>query len=150
MTSSWCLPSSPPQWMMVVGAEDDDAAALGRRGASSYTICSLNFIFSANRHENLSTRRGMRNIALPRCGCSNPKASFSRQEWGGVKWLRRRHRQTLVQPGPPFTEVPEGCVGFTYLVTDRDIGQKYIGRKSFENHTTNTAEGSQEPSPLPT
>ena len=31
----------------------------------------------------------------------------------------------------PFTEVPKGFAGFVYLITNKETGRKYLGRKYF-------------------
>lgn len=33
--------------------------------------------------------------------------------------------------GKPLDEVPDGAVGFVYLITNRSTGRRYVGKKSF-------------------
>ena len=38
--------------------------------------------------------------------------------------------------GQPINQLPEGCVGFVYLITDLATGLKYIGKKSRYSRTS--------------
>lgn len=38
--------------------------------------------------------------------------------------------------GEPLTEVPEGYVGFVYVITDKSNGKMYVGKKGFWSKKT--------------
>ena len=38
---------------------------------------------------------------------------------------------TWIYKKEPVTEIPEGMIGFVYLITNKSNGMKYIGKKNF-------------------
>ena len=41
----------------------------------------------------------------------------------------------------PITEIPEGAIGFVYLITNQATGMKYIGKKNFYFSKTKQVKG---------
>jgi len=41
-----------------------------------------------------------------------------------------------IYKGEPFTEIPEGKIGFVYCITNKVSGKRYVGKKSFFSKVT--------------
>ena len=48
---------------------------------------------------------------------------------------------TWIYEKEPLTEIPEGAIGFVYLITNQANGMKYIGKKNFYFSKTKQVKG---------
>ena len=48
---------------------------------------------------------------------------------------------TWIYEKEPITEIPEGAIGFVYLITNQANGMKYIGKKNFYFSKTKQVKG---------
>lgn len=59
----------------------------------------------------------------------------------GKKQIIIRRTTPWLLNGEPLTEIPEGYVGFVYLMTHVETGKSYIGQKSFYKTAYKTING---------